>query len=1511
MRGLVLPLCLGGLAWGDQEARPAGDGARRPVQLWVVTIGIDEYATGIPDCRGAVRDARRVAAWFRDEAGWPDANLLRLEDDGVDAPEDMAAARRQVLKPTRRNLDWAIREWLVPKVAPDDLVVIYYAGQATAVPPPEGSVFGTPARDGILPADANPNNLGDSTWQLEEALEPLAHRNENPIALWLDTSPMGRGEAVGPAVRGEGGPPGIDPAWRRMLDRLTRWPKVTAWMAATDRVSVDRGDGRPGPFVAGLLRGLGRSAAPRPMIAALDAVRLEDAAAEGGFRWSGGVPSHLTVRPASLQAPVPVEPEVLLQRGHAAPVSAAAFTSDGRLLVTGSDDSTIRIWDARDWSLLRVVPGHLNRVTRLAISRDGRFVLSGDGMGSIRGFDLERMAPVVAQMGRGRRRVEQLLALADGRRFASRDDEGEVAIWEVTFPAAAEEPGGAAAAPGEVPLLTRKVAPFGGARWIDAPVGAEGSGAAVLLALDGDGRLHALKGDGSWVEWETTAKHRKSRLVGLPGGARAALSDGANGLMIVDLANGEVVATIEAGGAISDVAVSMGGTLALASRGSVRLVPASGRGEPIDLAVRGEPTRLEFSGDGRMLVGDLDPQGRRQVGWELGGEGGPRAIAIEPAGELGSTARALKPDEPLLARGEGIGGFRLTRLPTGEQGARVASARGRIEELAASASGRWLLEVTHEEDQALVWDLEDGRGARVLPGRWRSGALVAIASADGSKREHAALIGTPGDPEPDGLYLLPLDAGPGGAPPPRLLPATTIDPGGTGERPIRFSRVAASGDGTSFAAIQSEELPGAVLAYWAGAGDSRIVRSGKTDSPLTCVALSADGREVAAGTRDGTAVLFAFGEGRVAAREEVYGPAEAGVEDRALLAVGLEPGSAGRIGTTDRAGVVRLWGRGATKPVEVARLGRPALDVAFGADGNVLAASAMDGGVWFWAIDGGPGARPRELRTGPRDRHAEEARSLVALPAAPPAAEGEEPARPVIASGSYDTTIRFWTWGEDASRSIGTLAAVLDETWLEGAPAAPSDELDWVAYAPDGRFTGSMRGLDRIKMIRGEEVLTTDELRDEEWESALLDFDLAIRLRRGRQPGEFPERGRQPVLTIADPPAAATTSRTMVVSLSVGDADASTLRLYHNRQPIGGGAADFDDLGGGRYAIEVRLRGGDNTFYALAGPRGPGFHVASREVKIRYDGETEAGKIHVLALGVGDYEGVWGLKYAVADAEVLSRQIWSRAEADPDPLVAGRGVTRVLKDGDAGHEGVRAAFDEIRAATAGRPQDTVLVFVAGHTGVYNDRYHLLLPGFPFAKGGERVGANGPGWRPAADQALPYYEIELGLSHLQALQRLVIVDACQAGAIGEDRAVRLIRDRLEAESSRAKVSYILAARKGEVAGESVDLGHGLLTYALLRGLETEPLNPLPEELGLTVRASADANGDRIVTSDELREYAEEVLPALTASYPRLALRGRPEAGDPAWTIGGSSGAGSGPPFKLVGLGPIRGGAAAGE
>jgi WD40 repeat protein len=63
--------------------------------------------------------------------------------------------------------------------------------------------------------------------------------------------------------------------------------------------------------------------------------------------------------------------------GHGASVNSAAFSPDSKLVATGSDDDTIKIWDAATGSCRQTLEGHGNWVRSVAFSPDSRLVASG------------------------------------------------------------------------------------------------------------------------------------------------------------------------------------------------------------------------------------------------------------------------------------------------------------------------------------------------------------------------------------------------------------------------------------------------------------------------------------------------------------------------------------------------------------------------------------------------------------------------------------------------------------------------------------------------------------------------------------------------------------------------------------------------------------------------------------------------------------------------------------------------------------------------------------------------------------------------------------------------------------------------------------------------------------------------------------------------------------------------------------------------------------------------------
>jgi WD40 repeat protein len=72
----------------------------------------------------------------------------------------------------------------------------------------------------------------------------------------------------------------------------------------------------------------------------------------------------------SLAATVTPVPPV----GHSSPILSLVLSPDGRQLATGSDDSTVKLWDTASGTLVRTIPAGTGRVNALYYAPDGRLL---------------------------------------------------------------------------------------------------------------------------------------------------------------------------------------------------------------------------------------------------------------------------------------------------------------------------------------------------------------------------------------------------------------------------------------------------------------------------------------------------------------------------------------------------------------------------------------------------------------------------------------------------------------------------------------------------------------------------------------------------------------------------------------------------------------------------------------------------------------------------------------------------------------------------------------------------------------------------------------------------------------------------------------------------------------------------------------------------------------------------------------------------------------------------------
>ncbi|MEV4383938.1 hypothetical protein AB0J58_44345, partial [Streptosporangium sp. NPDC049644] len=92
---------------------------------------------------------------------------------------------------------------------------------------------------------------------------------------------------------------------------------------------------------------------------------------------AAGVP---TMAACTTVIPIPVIPDPTPSAtltGHIDWVCSVAFSPDGKLLATGSNDNTVRLWDVAGRKTFAPLTGHTGNVTSVAFSPGGKLLATG------------------------------------------------------------------------------------------------------------------------------------------------------------------------------------------------------------------------------------------------------------------------------------------------------------------------------------------------------------------------------------------------------------------------------------------------------------------------------------------------------------------------------------------------------------------------------------------------------------------------------------------------------------------------------------------------------------------------------------------------------------------------------------------------------------------------------------------------------------------------------------------------------------------------------------------------------------------------------------------------------------------------------------------------------------------------------------------------------------------------------------------------------------------------------
>ena len=136
------------------------------------------------------------------------------------------------------------------------------------------------------------------------------------------------------------------------------------------------------------------------------------------------------LRPVTASLTAPGGPLIRTLAGHTNLVTAVAVSPDGKTIVSGSRDHTVKVWDLATDRELRTLKGHTDSVDAVAVTPDGCTIISGSRDKTVKVWDLASGRDLRTLRGHNRR-VTAVAVTPDGCTIISGSRDKTAKVWDL------------------------------------------------------------------------------------------------------------------------------------------------------------------------------------------------------------------------------------------------------------------------------------------------------------------------------------------------------------------------------------------------------------------------------------------------------------------------------------------------------------------------------------------------------------------------------------------------------------------------------------------------------------------------------------------------------------------------------------------------------------------------------------------------------------------------------------------------------------------------------------------------------------------------------------------------------------------------------------------------------------------------------------------------------------------------------------------------------------------------